>query len=98
MLRRRIEKLERDRSLTADLVSRWESQAKACLSCDEWALVEESFSASGRKPRNSPAHLAAIQRYDAALAATIIEVRDDELDRMILSLEPEQKLAGKAIA
>jgi hypothetical protein len=96
MLRRRIEKLEMNHPSTATLVDRWESQAMASLSNQDRALVAESFSASRRKPQNSPAHVAAMKCYEDALAATIAEVSDEELDRMILSLDPTQRMATGA--
>jgi hypothetical protein len=96
MLRKRIEKLELRRPSTATLVDRWESQSMASLSNQDRALVAESFSTHRRKPQNSPAHVAAMKCYEDALAATIAEVSDEELDRMILSLDPTQRMATGA--
>jgi hypothetical protein len=89
MLRRRIEKLERSRPPAAgDLIERWERQAIASLSREDQALIDESYSA-GRKRSDSAAQLAAVQRFQDALQAGIADVSDDELDRMIQSLDPE---------
>lgn len=91
MLRRRIEKLERQRPLAAgDLIERWEQVAISSLSREEQALVAEFDTASRKKPADSPAHISAMESYQDALTAAIGNVTDEELDRMILRLESEQ--------
>jgi hypothetical protein len=86
-LRRRIEKLERSGPISADnLIEQWDRRALACLSFQDQTLVAEVNVKTGKRDRlSSDAHTAAVQRYEEALATTITEVSDEELDRMISS-------------
>jgi hypothetical protein len=95
MLRKRIEKLERQQPLaTGDLIKRWEQMAMASLSRDEQALIKESECARRRPPANSDAKLAAIQSYEEALAAAITEISDDDLKRIVVTLDATAAVVG----
>ena len=86
MLRRRIEKLELKLAPAGDLLEQWERRALACLSSRDRTLVAE-INAATRRPPQSEAHIEATGRYQEALAQTIQEVSDGDLDQLIARIE-----------